>query len=239
VKERLQKFMAKAGIASRRRCEKIILEGRVKVNGKTVTRLGSKIDPQKDVVQVDGKVIKNTEKKVYIMLFKPKNCVSTVKDQFKRKTVLDYVTGIDKRIYPVGRLDYDTEGLLLLTNDGKLTYKLTHPKHEIKKTYVVKVKGVPSENSLDLLRKGVYLEDGKTSPADVVMLSKDDKKNTSLIRITIHEGKNRQVKRMFAAINHPVIELKRTKIGKLTLGKLKPGQWRELTDKEIAYLKDV
>jgi len=239
VKERLQKFMAKAGIASRRKCEKIILEGRVKVNGKTVTQLGSKIDPQKDVVQVDGKVIRNTEKKVYIMLFKPKNCISTVKDQFKRKTVLDYVTGIDQRIYPVGRLDYDTEGLLLLTNDGKLAYRLTHPKNEIKKTYIAKVKGIPSESSLDLLRRGIHLEDGKTSPADVVMLNKDNQKNTSLIKITIHEGKNRQVKRMFAAINHPVIELKRTKIGKLTLGKLKPGQWRELTDKEIAYLKNV
>ncbi|MDK2835379.1 MAG: rRNA synthase [Thermosediminibacterales bacterium] len=229
--------MASAGIASRRKSEELILQGRVKVNGKTVSKLGIKINPEKDIVEVDGQKVENFQEKIYIMLNKPKGVVSTVSDPRGRPTVIDLIKGVKQRIYPVGRLDYDTEGLLLLTNDGELTYKITHPKHEIKKTYLAKVKGFVNKEELYTLKKGVNLEDGITAPAQVRFLKYEEGISTLIIKI--HEGRNRQIRRMCDSINHPVIYLKRLKIGVLSLKNLKPGNWRKLTKKEIDYLKKI
>jgi pseudouridine synthase len=236
VKIRLQKYMASAGVASRRKCEKLISDGKVKVNGKVSKLLGVKIDPNIDSVEVDGKKITYAPEKTYVILNKPLNCVSTVSDPQGRKTVLDYVKGINKRIYPVGRLDYDTEGLLLLTDDGELTYKLTHPKHEITKTYIAQVTKCPDSSGLEKLRNGIQLEDGLTAPAQIKII----KMNQSCwLSIVIHEGRNRQVRRMLKAVGCDVLFLKREKIGKLTLGKLQPGNWRFLSESEINYLKSI
>lgn len=229
--ERLQKYMAGCGVASRRKCEDIILQGRVKVNGKIVRELGYKIDPSKDKVEVDDKVIKKEKNKIYVMLNKPEGYVSTADDQFGRPTILDLVKGVKERIYPVGRLDYDTEGLILLTNDGDFTYRMTHPAHEIDKVYCALVKGVPNEEELDRLRKGIRLENYLTSPAEVITLEKY--KNTALLQISIHEGRNRQVRKMCEAVGHPVIKLKRTAIGDLRLRNLEKGKWRYLTKREL------
>jgi len=232
--ERLQKFLAHAGIASRRMCENIIKSGRVKVNGKTVCEPGFKIDPQNDKVQVDGQYVKHKPKNIYLMLNKPRGYVSTVKDERGRKTVLDLVKHIDERVYPVGRLDYRSEGLLILTNDGDLTYFLTHPKNKIPKTYRVRVCGVPSMNKLEKLASGVELEDGRTSPAKISLI--DILKGNALLEITITEGKNRQIRRMCEHIGHPVLRLVRTRIGPLELRKLPSGKVRELTQKELKML---
>ena len=232
--ERLQKFLAHAGIASRRMCENIIKSGRVKVNGKTVCEPGFKIDPQNDKVQVDGQYVKHKQKNIYLMLNKPRGYVSTVKDERGRKTVLDLVKHIDERVYPVGRLDYRSEGLLILTNDGDLTYFLTHPKNKIPKTYRVRVRGVPSMDKLEKLASGVELEDGRTSPAKISLI--DILKGNALLEITITEGKNRQIRRMCEHIGHPVLRLVRTRIGPLELRKLPSGKVRELTQKELKML---
>lgn len=232
--ERLQKFLAHAGIASRRMCENIIKSGRVKVNGKTVCEPGFKIDPQNDKVQVDGQYVKHKQKNICLMLNKPRGYVSTVKDERGRKTVLDLVKHIDERVYPVGRLDYRSEGLLILTNDGDLTYFLTHPKNKIPKTYRVRVRGVPSMDKLEKLASGVELEDGRTSPAKISLI--DILKGNALLEITITEGKNRQIRKMCEHVGHPVLRLVRTRIGPLELRKLPSGKVRELTQKELKML---
>lgn len=234
---RLQKYMALCGIASRRRSEEIILEGRVMVNGEVIQKLGSKVDLKKDIVTVDGKVIKIEEKNVYIMLNKPTGYVTTVKDEFNRKKVIDLIQGIEERIYPVGRLDYDTSGLLLLTNDGEITYKLTHPSNEIKKRYIGRVRGIPTEIELKKFRNGLKIDDYITTKASIKVLNKD--KDSSLLEMEIHEGKNRQIRKMCDAINHPIISLKRVAIEDLELGNLKIGVWKHLTNEEIEYLKNL
>jgi len=237
LEERLQKFLARAGVASRRASEQLILEGRVKVNGKIVKELGVKIDPSKDNVRVDGKLCRYKNNYVYLVLNKPKGYVTTVKDPFGRLTVMDLLKGFKHRVFPVGRLDKDTEGLLILTNDGEVTYRLTHPKHEVDKTYLAQVEGHVNESELKKLNKGVMLKDGMTSPSKSRIL-KFSQKGT-LLEIKIHEGRKRQVRRMCLAIGHPVIHLKRIAIGKITLGGLKPGQWRFMTEPEIEYIKSL
>ncbi len=234
--ERLQKILAQAGIASRRKCEELILSGKVEVNGVPVTTLGAKADPQEDVITVDGKPIES-EVKLYIMLNKPKGVITSASDPQGRKIVSDFLTGIQQRLYPIGRLDYDTEGLLLLTNDGEFANLLTHPKHHVPKTYLATVNGVPHGDKLEQLRKGIELEDGMTSPAEVEYQDVQADHKESTIRITIYEGRNRQVRRMFDAIDHPVTRLKRVKFGELGLQNLKRGGWRPLTPKEIAELR--
>ncbi len=236
---RLQKYMAMCGAASRRGAEEIISAGRVTVNGEKITEQGVKVEIGADTVKLDGKVIKPSGKMYYIMLNKPVGYVTTVKDQFERPTVIDLVgTEINERIFPVGRLDYETEGLLLLTNDGDFTYKVTHPKHNIEKTYIAVLKGGISIKGLAQLRKGVKLDDGfVTSPAHVEMLDAENGHTT--IKITIHEGKNRQVRRMFEAVGSKVKELQRVSIGTVELGNLPLGRWRHLTSHEINYLKNL
>lgn len=232
---RLQKYIAMSGKASRRGAEELINEGRVKVNGEKVKEQGVKVEIGADEVSVDGKVLKLKDKKYYIMLNKPVGYVSTVKDQFDRPTVIDLIGDeISTRIFPVGRLDYDTEGLLLLTNDGDFTYRVTHPKFNVSKTYIAVVSGGVSPQGMAALRKGVRIEDYRTSPADITMLDASGGKTT--IKITIHEGKNRQVRKMFEAIGSKVIALKRLSIGEIELGNLPLGRWRHLTAHEINYL---
>ncbi|MTI67804.1 MAG: rRNA pseudouridine synthase [Firmicutes bacterium] len=234
---RLQKYMAKCGVASRRKSEKLISKGVVKVNGSTITELGFKINPDKDIVKVNNRIIKMEEKSVYILLNKPDGYITTVSDQFDRPTVLDIIKNVKQRVYPVGRLDYDTSGLLLITNDGNLTYKLTHPKHEINKTYIAKIKGIPKENELTKFRNGLKIENYITSKAKIKILNRY--KDSSLVEIIIHEGKNRQVRKMCDKIGHPVIWLKRIALGKITIDNLEKGKWRYLNDKEINYLKNI
>ncbi|GAB6929926.1 23S rRNA pseudouridine(2605) synthase RluB [Paenibacillus sp. JCM 10914] len=233
--ERLQKIMAQAGIASRRKCEELILQGKVQVNGETVTELGTKADPAQDLITVSGKPIKN-EKKVYVMLNKPKGVITSASDPEGRKIVSDYLKGVNERVYPIGRLDYDTEGLLLLTNDGEFANLLSHPKYHVPKTYLATVKGVPHGTELDKLRQGIMLEDGMTAPAEVEYKDVDPDAKQSVISITIHEGRNRQVRRMFESINHPVTRLKRISYGDLLLQNLKRGLYRHLTADEINQL---
>lgn len=234
---RLQKFMAQCGIASRRKSEDIIVNKRVKVNEILVTELGCKIDPLRDVVTVDGKRIKHREKSIYIIMNKPKGYVTTVSDEYNRKTVLDLVNDVKERVYPVGRLDYDTSGLLILTNDGELAYKLIHPKYEVVKTYIATVKGKPSEEELERFRSGLEVDGYITSEAEIEILNSINDK--SVVKIQIHEGKNRQIRKMCEKIGHPVTSLKRIAIGELELGTLKKGCWRFLKDNEIEYLKKI
>ena len=233
---RLQKFLANSGVCSRRKAEEHIVLGDVKVNGHIVTELGIKIEEGKDKVYFKNKLLKTEEKKVYIMLNKPEGCVTTAKEQFDRKTVFDYID-IKERVVPVGRLDYDTSGLLILTNDGDLTYKLTHPKHNIKKVYIAKVFGEPSKEKIEKLKKGVIIDGYKTAPASVYILQKDAK--YTVLKIIITEGKNRQVRKMCEAIGYRVVSLKRIAIENITIGNLKIGQYRYLTTDEIGYLKKI
>lgn len=236
--ERLQKFMARSGVASRRGSEELITQGKVRVNGKQVIVPGFKIDPLRDRVEVDGRPVRKPEKKVYILLFKPAGYVSTVSDPQGRRKVTDLLSGIKQRVYPVGRLDYDSEGLLLLTNDGALTYALTHPRYEIPKTYRVLVQGVPDKDKLEELAKGVVLQDGITAPAKVRLL-KNMGDDTTLLEITIHEGKNRQVRRMCEHIGHRVLSLRRVSIGPIKIGDLQRGRYRHLTKREVKRLMKV
>lgn len=232
---RLQKYIAMSGISSRRKAEELIKEGRVRVNGKVIDELGTKVEIGSDKIMLDNEEIKPETKKYYIMLNKPTGYVSTVSDQFERPVVTDLINEeIKARVFPVGRLDYDTEGLLLLTNDGDFTYKVSHPKFQMPKTYIATIKGGITPKGLNLLRRGVKIEDYKTSPAEVEMLSCE--KGVTVIKITIHEGKNRQVRKMFEAVGCKVIELKRISIGKIELGNLPLGRWRHLTSHEISYL---
>lgn len=233
---RLQKFLADSGIASRRKAEVFIEEGKIKVNGAVVTELGLKIDENKDVVLFNNKEVKKAEKLEYLMLHKPKGYITTVKDQFGRKSIMELID-TDNRLFPVGRLDYDTSGLLIITNDGDLTYKLTHPKHNVEKTYVALVKGIPSKDKLDLLRKGIKLEEFTTAPAKVKIIETIGP--NALLEIKIREGKNRQVRRMCEAVGHFVIELKRTAMGEIVLSDIKEGAYRPLSKEEVAYLKSI
>jgi len=229
--------MAHCGVASRRKCEEMILEKRVKVNGEIITELGYKINPLKDIVMVDGKKIRHKEKKIYIIMNKPKGYVTTVSDEYNRRTVIDLLRDVKERVYPVGRLDYDTSGLLLLTNDGDLAYKLTHPRHEIPKTYIATIKGNPSEEELEKFRNGLEIDNYITSKAEIEVLRTIN--DRSLVKIKIYEGKNRQIRKMCEKIGHPVISLKRIAIGDLELGNLKKGCWRFLSNDEIEYLKKI
>jgi len=233
--ERLAKVMARAGVASRRRCEEMIIAGMVKVNGKVISEPGTKVDPSRDRISVSGKPLTFSNKKYYLALYKPRGYVSTLHDEKGRKKVTDLLRGITGRIYPVGRLDYDSEGLLLLTNDGDLTYALTHPKHQVPKTYLVRVQGVPAPAKLEQMAEGLILEDGPTAPARVRLIN--ERKGNALLEITIHEGRNRQIRRMCDYIGHPVLRLQRIRVGNITLDGLHPGQFRHLTKGELEILK--
>lgn len=234
---RLQKFLAHAGIASRRKSEELISKGYVKVNDQVVTELGTKIDPDKDRVSYQNQIVKKDEKLVYYMLNKPLGYVTTVKDEKGRKTVLDLLRSVPERIYPVGRLDSDTSGLLLLTNDGDLTYLITHPKHEVEKTYQATVRGVPNEQQLENFRQGLVIEKRKTAKAKIKIIGQ--KKNNAILSITIIEGRNRQVRKMCAAIGSPVLSLERISVGAIEIGDLPLGSYRPLTDNEVTYLKSL
>ena len=234
---RLQKFMADSEIASRRKCEELILQGKVQVNGKPITELGTKINPEKDVVEFENKIINNENKKyVYILLNKPIGYVTTAKDQFGRDTVLDLVK-VKERIVPVGRLDMYTSGALILTNDGDFVNKVTHPSHEINKTYNVTVRGIVTDENVKALESGVIIDDNyKTKPAIVKILKIDKEKKISRIQITIHEGKNRQIRKMCKAIDKNVLALHRAKIGELTVKNIPIGKWKFLNKNEMEKL---
>ena len=234
---RLQKYIANAGIASRRGAEKIIAEGRVAVNGEIIREMGVQIDENYDTVEVDGEKIKSAEKKYYIMLNKPTGFVTTVSDDKGRPTVMELISDISARLYPVGRLDYDTEGLLLMTNDGDLTYRITHPKHDVKKTYVAEVTGNITMDTINQLRRGVIIDGFKTSPAEVEVVGATQ--YGTKIEITIHEGKNRQVRKMFESLGCIVKKLKRVSEAGLNLGHLPSGKWRKLSESEVNMLKKI
>ena len=238
MEERLQKYMAECGVASRRKCEEIILSGRVKVNGEVIDKLGVKIDSRTDIVEVDEKIIKKEETKVYIMLNKPEGYICSVKDEKGRSTILDIVD-CKERIYPIGRLDYDSSGLILLTNDGEIYNKIIHPRKEIIKNYVVKVKNDFTNEDKDAFERGIDIGGYVTAPAIVKIINFDKKNNISTLEIGIHEGKNRQIRRMCSALNHEVISLKRISIGELKLAYLKKGEYRDLTEDEIKYIKQL
>ena len=235
--ERIQKILARAGVASRREAERMMLEGRVTVNGRVVDQLGFKADPLKDHIKVDGKRLFRPEPKVTLLLNKPKGYLSTVKDPAGRPTVMDLLKGIRWRVYPLGRLDFDAEGLLLLTNDGDLAYHLSHPKFSIPRTYWAKVEGVPDKKELMRLKRGVMLEDGEARVVSTHILRQMEKHSWAEAVVT--EGRNHLVKRMFSAIGHPVLKLKRVGFGPVRLGNLAVGQLRSLTDEEMEKLKQI
>lgn len=230
---RLQKFLANSGVCSRRAAEQLIVDGKVKVNGKVVTELGTKINPQSDEVIYNGKCVKPVDKYYYILLNKPIGYVTTVKEQFGRPTVMDLVKGAGNGLVPVGRLDMYTSGAIILTNDGDFVYKVTHPKNEIEKTYNVTLRGIVTKEDVLKLEQGVEIEDYVSGKAKVKILKIDSEKKISRLQITIHEGKNREVRKMCAAIDKGVIALHRAKIGKIDVKDLKLGTWRFLTEEEI------
>ena len=232
---RLQKFLANSGICSRRKAEEYILAGKVKVNGKIITELGTKVNPAKDEVTFEGKVVKNVEDKIYILLNKPIGYVTTAKDQFNRETVLDLIN-IKEKVVPVGRLDMYTSGALILSNDGEFIYKVTHPKYEIEKAYNVTLKGKATEEEIKALEKGVKIEDYVSGKAKVKILKIDEEKDVSRIEIIIHEGKNREVRKMCNAIGKKVLALHRSRIGNLIVKDLKIGEWKYLNNKQIESL---
>ena len=229
--------MASRGLGARRTCDDIIRQGRVRVNGLAVTEPGCAIDAHRDTVEVDGKILEAVVNLVYILLNKPVGYVVTARDPQGRPTVYDIVTGLEERIFSVGRLDADVEGLLLLTNDGDLSYRLTHPRYEVEKTYRVLVAGRPDRGRLEDLQRGVQLEDGPTAPTDISVLQ--EREGESLVEMKMHEGRKRQVKRMWAAVGHPVKRLVRTGLAALTLEGLKTGQWRHLTPDEVRRLREL
>ena len=237
--ERLQKVLANSGIASRRQCEELILQGKVKVNGNVVTELGTKVDKDQDIIEYNGKHINKQSKKIYILLNKPIGYVTTVKDQFDRDTVMDLVK-IKERVVPVGRLDMYTSGALLLSNDGEFINKMTHPSFEINKTYNATITGKISEEEVKALTDGVEIDDNgipyKTQPAIVKILKIDEEKNISRVQITIHEGKNREVRKMIESLGKKVLALHRSKIGDLTVKDIQLGKWKYLTEKDIQKL---
>lgn len=236
MEERLQKFMARCGVASRRKCEEFIVKGRVKVNDILIVELGHKVNPDIDVVYVDGTIIRLEENKVYIALNKPEGIVSTVKDEKGRKTILDLIE-VKERIYPIGRLDYDTSGLIILTNDGDIYNKVIHPRQAINKVYEALIECYPTEDEIYEFCNGIDIDGYITAKAGFEILSKHGVNCN--VKITIHEGKNRQVRKMCDAIGHPVINLKRVSVGKIALEQLEKGKWRNLTSNEIDYLKNL
>jgi len=235
--ERIQKILAKAGIASRREAERMVIEGRVTVNGKVVDTMGFKADVLVDHIKVDGRRLGHDEPKVTLLLNKPRGYLSTVKDPMGRPTVMDLLKRVKWRIYPVGRLDFDAEGLLILSNDGDLAHHLSHPRFSIRRTYLVKVGGVPDEKKLTRLKRGVTLEDGKAKAVSLTILRQREK--NSWIRVVVTEGRNRLVKRMFSAIGHTVLKLKRIEFGPIRLDDLPTGQFRHLTQDEIKALHKI
>jgi 23S rRNA pseudouridine2605 synthase len=237
--ERLQKIIAHAGVASRREAEAMIRDGRVTVNGKVVTELGSKADGERDHIKVDGKLISGSETHRYILIYKPKEVMTTVEDPQGRRTVIDLVRGVRERIYPVGRLDYHSEGLVLLTNDGDLAFRVSHPTHGSVKTYAVKVRGVPEERLVDKLRRGITIEGKRTLPCDIERLrttGRSDDEGNSWFEVKLREGRTQQIRKMFQAVGHPVSKLRRVAIGPISDPKLTPGLWRELTKSEVKAL---
>ena len=237
MKVRLQKLIAGTGLASRRKAETLIAAGRVTVNGKVVRELGTKVDPGRDHVKVDGKHLAAAQPFVYLMLNKPKNVMSTLDDPGGRTTVKDFLHGVSVRVFPVGRLDFDSEGLMLLTNNGHLAQALLHPRYHVPKTYLIKVKGVLADEVIRELERGVRLEDGMTGPAIVRKVKKAEQ--NSWLEITIYEGRKHQVKRMLETVGHPVMRLMRVKIGPLSLGNLEPGEFRFLADREANALREL
>jgi len=232
---RLNKFLSQAGIASRREADRLITEGRVSVNGQQVENLGLKIDSQKDVVEVNGRRVKKQENNIYLMLNKPPGFIVSLKDSFGRPTIMDLLPSLKERIFPVGRLDYKSQGLLLLTNDGQLTFRLTHPRFKIKKVYLVRVKGELSSSQISRLEKGIILDGKKTAPAKIKIINSTA--GGVRLRIEIYEGRKREIRRMLEAMGCSVVYLQRIKFGPLGLGNLKKGQWRYLTAREISLLK--
>jgi len=233
--ERLQKILSGAGITSRRKAEDLILEGRVSVNGQIVRQLGAKAVLGKDEIQVDGKALEPEMERVTVALFKPRGCVSTLHDPQGRLTVTDVLGDLSVRVYPVGRLDYDSDGLLLLTNDGELAHRLQHPRYKVAKTYLVKVRGRPDEKDLARLQQGVDLEDGPTAPAELNIVREGE--TTTWLSLSLREGRKHQVKRMCAAVGHPVLKLRRTKVGPIDLGTLRPAETRLLKSREVRALR--
>ncbi len=237
--ERLQKIIAHAGFASRREAEVMIREGRVTVNGRVVTELGTKADAGRDHIKVDGKLITHAEPHRYILLYKPKEVMTTVQDPQGRRTVIDLVRGVRERIYPVGRLDFHSEGLVLLTNDGELAYKIAHPKHGSVKTYHVKVRGVPEDRLIDKLQRGITIEGKRTLPCEIKQIKttgRADEEGNSWFEVRLREGRTQQIRKMFQVLGHPVSKLKRVAIGPISDPKLTPGVWRELTKNEVKML---
>ncbi|KGX92207.1 ribosomal large subunit pseudouridine synthase B [Pontibacillus halophilus JSM 076056 = DSM 19796] len=236
-KERLQKVIANSGVTSRRKAETLIVEGKVQVNGKTVKELGTKVSPNDEIV-VEGVPLEK-EEPVHYLLYKPRGVISSVKDDKGRKVVTDFLPEVEERIYPVGRLDYDTSGLIVLTNDGDFAQSLMHPKHELDKVYVAKLKGIPSKEQLRQLTKGVYSDGDKLKAIRQKLLSADRQKGTSIVELVLHEGKNRQVRRMFEALGFKVDKLKREQYGFLTTEGLQPGEARKLTPYEVKRLRNM
>ena len=240
--ERLQKIIAHAGFASRREAETMIREGRVTVNGRVVTELGTKATADRDHIKVDGKLITHAEAHRYILIYKPKEVMTTVEDPEGRRTVIDLVRGIRERIYPVGRLDYHSEGLVLLTNDGELAFRVSHPKHGSVKTYHVKVRGVPQERIIDKLQRGITIEGKRTLPCEIGRMKttgRNDEEGNSWFEVKLREGRTQQIRKMFQAVGHPVSKLKRVAIGPISDPKLTPGVWRELTKQEVKMLETM
>ncbi|HEU4522082.1 MAG TPA: pseudouridine synthase [Thermoanaerobaculia bacterium] len=237
--ERLQKIIAHAGFASRREAEVMIREGRVTVNGEVVTELGSRADASRDHVKVDGKLITRAETHRYILLYKPKEVMTTVEDPQGRRTVIDLIRGVRERIYPVGRLDFHSEGLVLLTNDGDLAFKVSHPKHGSVKTYHVKVRGVPEQRIIEKLERGITIEGKRTLPCEIARMKttgRTDEEGNSWFEVKLREGRTQQIRKMFQAVGHPVAKLRRVAIGPISDPKLTPGVWRELTKQEVKML---
>lgn len=236
MEQRLKKLLAVAGVASRREAEKLISAGRVAVNGQVVNEPGAKVDPDRAEIAVDGRTIDLHPQKVYVLLNKPRGYTSTRRDPHAARVVTDLVKDVEAPLYPVGRLDVNTEGLLILTNHGEFAFKMTHPRHQVPKTYRVEAMGLITQQTLDQLAHGVFLEDGLTRPARVTLIVLNTARQTSVVDIELKEGRKRQVRRMFEAVGHPVIRLVRTKIGSISIGKLRPGEWRFLTRAEVESL---
>lgn len=234
--ERLQKVLAHSGVASRRKAERLIRDGKVKVNGQTVTVMGYLVDPERDQIEVNGQKVK-IEPKVYLLFYKPVGVITSVRDPQGRPVVMDYFRHVKERIYPVGRLDRDTSGLLLLTNDGELAHRLMHPSFLVEKGYLATVRGIPRQEDLNKLKRGIKLQDGWTAPAKVELLAAHPSQNEALVRLIIHEGRKRQVRRMFKALGYPVLKLHRERYAFLTLNGLKEGEYRHLTDEEVERLR--
>lgn len=241
MKSRLQKILSTAGISSRRASEALILEGRVTVNGAPVTELGSKADPDVDDIRVDGRRVKAAQARRYILMYKPRGYITSRSDPQQRPTVIDLLAkgGVRGYVYPVGRLDYDSEGLLLLTSDGELAERLMHPSHEVEREYQARVLGVPDRHSLERLSKGIVIDGRRTSPAEVRVqkVIEGTSGDQAMLSIVVHEGRNRQVRRMCEAVGHPVVRLRRVRIGPITDEHIRPGEFRDLSEKEVAALK--